>query len=271
MAAMTTMGVQMPAGLGQSAFRSGRPTAQRSIRPCLIRCTAQRHTQQTAAKPAGQPAAKRSAGEHDALLLLTAALAPLFTDVGPAAAGNPLLTGKTISLVHPAAELAMLGVTIYTGILGWNYRTSRLIPAEVKELKAQLPKDEEAAASSPIQAQIKELQAKRKQLTEGDPRAKHFLWSSLLLGVGTTFGIIGPLNTYLRTGKLFPGPHLYAGLGLVVLWAIAASMVPLMSRNNDTARSVHIGANALSVGLFLWQVPTGFEIVQKVWEFAPWP
>ncbi len=29
--------------------------------------------------------------------------------------------------------------------------------------------------------------------------------------------------------------------------------VPLMSRNNDTARSVHIGANALTVGLFLWQ------------------
>ena len=105
---------------------------------------------------------------------------------------------------------------------------------------------------------------------------------------------------------------------------IAASMVPLMSRGNDTARSVHIGANALTVALFLWQaslgsllcrcphgfhlflvppaalappksclalqilpcfllffpprwdlslmqVPTGLEIVGKVFEFASWP
>lgn len=46
---------------------------------------------------------------------------------------------------------------------------------------------------------------KRKQLLNGDPRGKHYLWSSLLLGMGITFGIIGPLNTYLRAGKLFPG------------------------------------------------------------------
>lgn len=39
---------------------------------------------------------------------------------------------------------------------------------------------------------------KRKQLLSGDPRGKHFLWSSLLLGMGTTFAVIGPLNTYLR-------------------------------------------------------------------------
>lgn len=91
--------------------------------------------------------------------------------------------------------------------------------------------------------------------------------------------------------------------------------VPLMSRNNDTARNVHISANVLSTGLFLWQVgiicmcviikafprrytapskcltkiqkakarmhvevfhlplqvPTGIEIVLKVWQNAPWP
>lgn len=46
---------------------------------------------------------------------------------------------------------------------------------------------------------------KRKALLKNDPRAKHYLWSSLLLGVGGTFAIVGPLNTYLRTGKLFPG------------------------------------------------------------------
>lgn len=221
-----------------------------------------------------QPQARRASDAElraDGLLMLAAAMMPLVLDVEPAAAGNPLLTGKTVSLVHPAIMFGLLGVSIYTGILGWNYRQARLIPAEVKELKGQLPSDEEQKEKSPLQGQIKELESKRKQLLNGDPRGKHYLWSSLLLGMGITFGIIGPLNTYLRAGKLFPGPHLYAGGAVLVLWAIAAAMVPLMSRNNDTARNVHIGANVVSTGLFLWQVPTGIEIVLKVFANVAWP
>ena len=51
----------------------------------------------------------------------------------------------------------------------------------------------------------------------------------------------GPLNTYARAGKLFPGPHLYAGAGLVCLWALAAACVPAMQKGNDTARYVDQG------------------------------
>ena len=54
-------------------------------------------------------------------------------------------------------------------------------------------------------------------------------------------------------GKLFPGPHLYAGAAIVVLWALAASLVPYMQKGNDTARSVHIAANTINLGLFAWQ------------------
>ena len=68
----------------------------------------------------------------------------------------------------------------------------------------------------------------------------------------------------MLAGKLFPGPHLYAGAAIVVLWALAASMVPYMQKGNDTARNAHITFNALNVLLFLWQVPTGLEIVYKV-------
>ena len=66
------------------------------------------------------------------------------------------------------------------------------------------------------------------------------------------------------SGKLFPGPHLYAGAAITVLWALAASMTPAMAKGNDAARNAHITFNALNVGLFLWQVPTGIEILQKV-------
>jgi hypothetical protein len=58
----------------------------------------------------------------------------------------------------------------------------------------------------------------------------------------------GPLNTYARAGKLFPGPHLYAGAGLVCLWALAVACVPQMQKGNDVARTVHIGANIVGIG-----------------------
>ena len=58
-------------------------------------------------------------------------------------------------------------------------------------------------------------------------------------------------------GKLFPGPHLYAGAAIVVLWALAASLVPYMQKGNDTARSVHIAANTINLGLFAWQARAG--------------
>jgi hypothetical protein len=37
------------------------------------------------------------------------------------------------------------------------------------------------------------------------------VWGSLLLAAGTGIAIEGCANTFMRTGKLFPGPHLYAG------------------------------------------------------------
>ena len=81
----------------------------------------------------------------------------------------------------------------------------------------------------------------------------------------------GPLNTFARAGKLFPGPHLYAGAGVVVLWALAASCVPFMVKGNDTARTVHIGANLAGITLFAWQLTTGIPILQKVIENTTWP
>lgn len=64
---------------------------------------------------------------------------------------------------------------------------------------------------------------------------------SVILGLGTSFAIEGPVNTFLRAQKLFPGPHLYAGAGVVVCWAMAASLVPLMAQGKEAAP---VGASA---------------------------
>jgi hypothetical protein len=81
----------------------------------------------------------------------------------------------------------------------------------------------------------------------------------------------GPLNTYARAGKLFPGPHLYVGAGLVCMWALAVACVPQMQKGSDLARTVHIGANIAGTGMFLWQLQSGIPILLKVWEKTSWP
>lgn len=59
--------------------------------------------------------------------------------------------------------------------------------------------------------------------------------------------------------------------GITVLWAAAAALVPAMQKGSETARNLHITLNAINVLLFIWQIPTGIDIVFKVFEFTNWP
>jgi hypothetical protein len=56
-----------------------------------------------------------------------------------------------------------------------------------------------------------------------------------------------------------------------VLGAAAEALVPAMQKGNETARNLHIALNAINVVLFLWQIPTGIDMVLKVFEFTKWP
>jgi uncharacterized membrane protein len=78
-------------------------------------------------------------------------------------------------------------------------------------------------------------------------------------------GTIGGMAvTYINNGKLFVGPHLLAGLGMVGLISISAALVPLMQKGNELARITHIALNAVILGLFGWQAFTGMDIVQRI-------
>mmetsp|Transcript_25723 Transcript_25723/g.54709 ORF Transcript_25723/g.54709 Transcript_25723/m.54709 type:complete len:301 (-) Transcript_25723:383-1285(-) len=228
----------------------------------------------------------------------SAALATALSSPLSASAAGPdwgIFEGRTGSLLHPAMMACMALFSISTALLGFDWRRQRTIGDEISALKKTMPNlngaksvGEALAAAEgaeevdadyiaslrrvlPVQSQIDELTKERKELASAGPRDKHFNQGSLLLFIGIAFAIEGPLNTYARAGKLFPGPHLYAGAGLVVLWALAASMVPAMQKGSDTARTVHIGANLTGIGLFVWQVTTGIPILFKVIEFTKWP
>lgn len=206
-----------------------------------------------------------------------------------------IFEGRTGSLLHPVMMGSLLLYSIYTALLGFQWRRQRTMGDEISVLKKSLPdlqgaasvKDALAAAKAAetvdsarvnaltaaltIEQQINDLQSERKDLAAAGPRDKHFSQGALLAFLGTAFAIEGPLNTYARAGKLFPGPHLYAGAGLVVLWALAAACVPSMQKGSDTARSIHIGANVAGIGLFAWQVVSGIPILLKVIEKTSWP
>jgi len=201
-----------------------------------------------------------------------------------------IFEGKTGSLLHPVVMGSLFLFQISTAIKGFNWKRQRTIGDEISALKKQIPSLPEGAktvqeaidmnrdsdvsiykAALDVERELNALNEERKTLASQNNRDKHFNQGAILAFVGTLFAIEGPLNTYARAGKLFPGPHLYAGAGLVVCWAAAAACVPYMQKGSETARSLHVAANIIGTALFAWQVTSGIPILTKVWELTKWP
>ncbi|XP_027351759.1 uncharacterized protein LOC113862770 [Abrus precatorius] len=214
-------------------------------------------------------------------LSLTAITFPFLSETKDAlAVGGEfgILEGRSFALIHPIVMGAFFLYTLWAGYLGWQWRRVRTIQNEINELKKQVnptavtPDGKPVEAPpSPVELQIQQLTEERKELIKGSYKDRHFNAGSILLGFGVLESVGGGVNTWFRTGKLFPGPHLFAGAAITVLWALAASLVPSMQKGSETARNLHIALNALNVLLFVWQIPTGIEIVFKVFEFTSWP
>ncbi|XP_031407826.1 uncharacterized protein LOC116216046 [Punica granatum] len=219
---------------------------------------------------------------QSASLPLTAVALPFILDAEDAlAVGGELgiLEGRTFALIHPIVMGGLFVYTLWAGYLGWQWRRVRTIQTEINELKKQVkpvavapdgsPPPE--APPSPAELKIQQLTEERKDLIKGNFRDRHFNAGSILLGFGVFEAVGGGFNTWFRAGKLFPGPHLFAGAAITVLWAAAAALVPAMQKGSETARNLHIALNAFNVVLFIWQIPTGIDIVYKVFEFTKWP
>lgn len=153
-----------------------------------------------------------SASPVSPLPIVTAAIwAATSTSAMAAGPDWGIFEGKTLSLVHPAMMAAMLGLSVSTALLGFDWRRQRTIGDEISALKKTLPDlggassvaaaiaAAEAAENSalvsklkgalPIESQIKELQDERKALSEKGARDKHYSQGSLLACLGTLFAI----------------------------------------------------------------------------------
>lgn len=140
-----------------------------------------------------------------------------------------------LNFIHPILMWGILGLTLYAGWLGYQHRQTRLATG-----------------------------AEKKELIKGKFLARHHKAGSVLLASMVVVSIGGMGSTYLNNGKLFFGPHLLAGLGMMGLIATSASLVPFMQKGNDSARYTHIALNTVLVGLFGWQAFSGVQIVQKL-------
>ena len=124
-----------------------------------------------------------------------------------------IFEGRTGSLLHPIMMFGLLGLSVSTAILGFNWRRQRTIGDEISALKKTLPdlggaktiseaieaaKSAESVdfavinkleASIPVQQEIDALTAERKELSQGNNRDRHYSQGALLAFLGTAFAI----------------------------------------------------------------------------------
>ncbi len=142
-----------------------------------------------------------------------------------------------VTFAHPILMILTLLLAFYAGYLGFQYRKIRSTEGEEK----------------------KALISKRYNIL-------HHKFGSVFLVLMVVGAIGGMAVTYNNNSKLFVGSHLLAGLGLVFLAALSASLAPLLQQTKEWARSTHIAVNTVMIGVFVWQAVTGWEIVQKLLE-----
>ncbi|MGD1950064.1 MAG: DUF4079 domain-containing protein [Leptolyngbyaceae cyanobacterium] len=143
--------------------------------------------------------------------------------------------------IHPAWMWVVLVLTIYALYLGLQSRRTRKVTGEI-----------------------------RKTLVKQRFSQKHYRIGALLLAL-ITIGSIGVLGIeYLNSGKLYVVPHTIVGLAMTVLMANVAALAPFMQRGKEWARQIHMALAFSIVGLFGWQLITGFEVVLEiVGEYKP--
>ena len=137
--------------------------------------------------------------------------------------------------VHPILMWVLLATTIYALYLGLKVRQTRNVTGEAK-----------------------------KELIKGRYNIKHYKIASLLLAFLTLNAFFAMAVTYVNTGKIFFGSHLIAGLIVVNLAVISASLSPFMQRGNMWARNIHLAIGVSISILFGWQAITGTRVVYNI-------
>ncbi|HIK37553.1 MAG: DUF4079 domain-containing protein [Geminocystis sp.] len=104
----------------------------------------------------------------------------------------------------------------------------------------------------------------RKELIKGNYATRHHQVGAIFMALVVLGTVGGMAVTYINNGKLFIGPHLIAGLTMMSMVAVSASLVPFMQKGNELARATHVALNMTILLIFGWQAITGMQILNKI-------
>lgn len=137
--------------------------------------------------------------------------------------------------IHPLVMLGLLGYMFYAAYLGFQVRRTRIADSEIK-----------------------------KELIKGKYTTRHYQTGAIILAVMVAGAFGGLVSTYIGGGEIPAIAHLFVGLGMTVLVAFSAALIPLMQKGRLWARQLHLTLNASLLLLFCWQAVTGLQIVQEL-------
>jgi hypothetical protein len=123
----------------------------------------------------------------------------------PIISTGPVKYPITVVLQDLTTELNQLNKNVETD----NILKIKILTSDIELLNSALD----------LNSKISEVSATRKELLSMNLKDKHYTTGSILLGAGVSVSLYGALNTYLSAGELFPGPHLFAGMAITILWA----------------------------------------------------
>jgi hypothetical protein len=140
-----------------------------------------------------------------------------------------------LPFIHPALMWGAVGLYLYTAYLGWQSRRVRFVKGET-----------------------------RKELIQNHVGAKHAKVALLLLGLLLVGGGLGAYVSYQFTKVFLGGLHGQIGALMMLLIIGAASLAPVMRTGVAWARTVHAGIGMLLLLLYLFEIPSGMQIVQGI-------
>lgn len=143
-----------------------------------------------------------------------------------------LFASLPASLIHPVAMSVLLVLWFWAAYLGLQiflYRRQNLTP---------IPAHSSDAAS-------------------------HKEVASLLLTCTYLGMVFGMANTYTRTARLFPGPHLYGGILLVMLLSVQVSLSAFFNKYT-LLRIPHLITGVAVLAMFLAQLWSGIGLTQSL-------
>lgn len=147
------------------------------------------------------------------------------------------------SFIHPIAMLTIVPIWIGAGVLGLMARQDRVNPPQ-------------GEATPILENDVRSVSRKKRW---------HYKLAGLLLSLTVLFTMVGMYNTYKRSGRLFPGPHLYGAFWFFFIVSTNVALVPWFKQTN-VVRNIHALLGLSAMALLVNQFWSGIPILKGVWK-----